>query len=179
MLCIFKISVNIFLKPAVNSQLFFRVTQIQRTVFYEMEKLIMNNKIKILIVDDKPENLHALETILNDLDIEIVKACSGADALKATLHNQFALAIIDIQMPEMNGYELAEFIRSEKDTLLLPIIFLSAIYSDEFHIFKGYEVGAVDFLAKPFNPDILISKVKVFVQIEKQKNNLKKKLPNE
>jgi len=136
----------------------------------------MNNKIKILIVDDKPENLHALETILNDLDIEIVKACSGADALKATLHNQFALAIIDIQMPEMNGYELAEFIRSEKDTLHLPIIFLSAIYSDEFHIFKGYEVGAVDFLAKPFNPDILISKVKVFVQIENQKKQLEKEI---
>jgi len=144
--------------------------------FLAIERITMNHKSKILIVDDKPENLFTLETILKDLDVDIVKAQSGADALKATLHNRFALAIIDIQMPEMNGYELAEYIRSEQETLHLPIIFLSAIYSDEFHIFKGYEVGAVDFLSKPYNPDILISKVNVFVQIENQRKQLEKEI---
>jgi len=136
----------------------------------------MYSKSKILIVDDKPENLHALEILLKDVDVDIIKATGGQDALKATIHNQFALAIIDIQMPEMNGYELAEYLRSQQETLNLPIIFLSAIYSDEFHIFKGYEVGAVDFLSKPFNPDILLGKIKVFVQIENQKKQLEKEI---
>ena len=136
----------------------------------------MNTKNKILIVDDKPENLHALELLLKDFDVEVIKASNGADALKATLYNRFALAIIDIQMPEMNGYELAEFIRSEQETIHLPIIFLSAIYSDDFHIFKGYEVGAVDFISKPYNPEILLSKVKVFVDIENQKKQLEKEI---
>jgi C4-dicarboxylate-specific signal transduction histidine kinase len=136
----------------------------------------MNTKSKILIVDDKPENLHVLETLLKDLDVEIVKALNGLDALKATIHHRFALAIIDIQMPEMDGYELAKFIRSEQDTRHLPIIFLSALYSDEFHIFKGYEAGAVDFLSKPYNPEILLSKINVFVQIENQKNQLENEI---
>jgi signal transduction histidine kinase/HPt (histidine-containing phosphotransfer) domain-containing protein/ActR/RegA family two-component response regulator len=129
---------------------------------------------KILIVDDKPQNLYALESVLNPLNARIIKANSGNEALIATLHHDFALAILDVQMPEMDGYELAEFIRSEDKTKFLPIIFLSAVYSDDFHIFKGYESGAVDFITKPFKPEILLSKVRIFLELSIQKLTLKK-----
>jgi two-component system cell cycle sensor histidine kinase/response regulator CckA len=127
---------------------------------------------KILIVDDKRENLYACEKILSELDAEIIKATDGDEALKASLHNDFALAILDVQMPKMDGYELAEFMRNDDKTRHLPIIFLSAVYTDESHIFKGYESGAVDFITKPFNPKLLLSKVKVFLSLDQQKRRL-------
>src|SRR5882672_7805193 len=99
----------------------------------------MNSKPKILIVDDKPENLVALERVLKDMDIELVKATSGNEALKATLHHNFALALLDIQMPEMDGYELAGILREEEKTHHLPFIFISAVYTDNLNVFKGYE----------------------------------------
>ncbi|MCF7912306.1 MAG: response regulator [Candidatus Cloacimonetes bacterium] len=136
----------------------------------------MNDQQKILIVDDKRENLIALERVLHDLDVEIIQVDCGNDALKATLNHDFALAILDVQMPEMDGYELAEFIRSEDKTKHLPMIFLSAVYFDETHVFKGYEAGGVDFVTKPYNPFYLISKVKVFLQLDKQKKELLEKI---
>ncbi|MCJ7600645.1 MAG: response regulator [Desulfobulbaceae bacterium] len=127
---------------------------------------------KILIVDDKPENLYACEKILGEVDAEIIKATDGNEALKACLHNDFALAILDVQMPKMDGYELAEFMRNDDKTRHLPIIFLSAVCTDESHIFKGYESGAVDFIIKPFNPKLLLSKVNVFLSLDQQKKRL-------
>lgn len=123
----------------------------------------MNTKPKILIVDDKPANLVALRTVLKDLDIELVEAESGNEALKATLHHDFALALLDIQMPEMDGYELAGILREEEKTAQLPFIFISAVYTDNLNVFKGYEKGAFSFITKPFQPEILINKVKFFI----------------
>ena len=123
---------------------------------------------KILIVDDKPENLVALRTVLKDLDIEIVEASNGNDALKATLRHDFALALLDIQMPEMDGYELAGILRGEAKTARLPFIFISAVYTDNLNIFKGYEKGAFSFITKPFQPEILLNKVKYFIEKHQQ-----------
>jgi len=129
----------------------------------------MNSKPKILIVDDKPENLFALRTVLKCLDIELVEATSGNEALKATLHHDFALALLDIQMPEMDGYELASILREEEKTSHLPFIFISAVYTDNLNIFKGYEKGAFSFIAKPFHPEMLINKVKFFIDEHQQR----------
>src|ERR1017187_3912683 len=128
----------------------------------------MNRKPKILIVDDKPENLFALRKVLKDLDIELIEATSGNDALKATLVHDFALALLDIQMPEMDGYELAGILREEEKTAHLPFIFISAVYTDNLNVFKGYEKGAFSFITKPFQPEILINKVKFFMKIHQQ-----------
>jgi two-component system, sensor histidine kinase and response regulator len=132
----------------------------------------MNVRPKILIVDDKPENLKALEVVLADLDVELIRAESGNDALKATLHHDFTLALLDIQMPEMDGFELASILREEEKTSHLPFIFISAIYTDNLNIFKGYEKGAFSFITKPFQPAILINKVKFFVEKHLQKLEL-------
>jgi two-component system sensor histidine kinase/response regulator len=142
----------------------------------------MNAKTKILMVDDKPENLIALRKVLRDLDVELIEASSGNEALKATLYHDFALALLDIQMPEMDGYELASILREEEKTAHLPFIFISAVYTDNLNVFKGYEKGAFSFITKPFQPEILINKVKFFVEKHQQEielfnlyNNLEKK----
>ena len=128
---------------------------------------------KILTVDDKPQNLYALEMVLLDaLDVEVIQATSGFDALNLTLEHKFCLAIVDVQMPEMDGYELVELLRSNVSTANLPIIFVSAIYSDEYHHRKGYDAGAVDFMSKPFIPEILLSKVRVFLDLYQQRVKL-------
>ncbi|OQX01107.1 MAG: hypothetical protein BWK80_60710 [Desulfobacteraceae bacterium IS3] len=129
----------------------------------------MNPLSKILIVDDKPENLYALESVLKAVDAEIIKAGNGNEALIATLNHDFALAVLDIQMPEMDGYELAELMQGDEQTRSIPIIFLSAVFSDDVHKFRGYESGAVDFITKPFDPDILLSKVKIFLELNRRK----------
>lgn len=134
----------------------------------------MSEKPKILIVDDKPENIFALESVLSELDAEVVKATNGNDALKATLNHRFALAILDVQMPGMDGYELAKLLRNNEKTMFIPIIFLSAVYSDDFHVFKGYQSGALDFLTKPHNPEILIEKTRIFLEQYQDKNKLEK-----
>lgn len=132
----------------------------------------MPDKPKVLAVDDKPQNLFALEQILQKLDVEICKATSGGDALGLALEHKFALAILDVQMPEMDGYELAELLRGNEATATMPIIFVSAIYSDEYHHRKGYDSGAVDFISKPFIPEILLSKVRVFIDLYEKRRDL-------
>ncbi len=132
----------------------------------------MDSKQKILIVDDKLENLFSMKQIMSDINIEIIAVASGNDALVASINHDFALAILDVQMPEMNGYELAEHLRSDEKTRTLPIIFVSAVYSSDFHVFKGYDSGAVDFLVKPFEARILISKLNIFLELDRQKNQL-------
>jgi|GEM_PF-411386 len=129
-------------------------------------------KPKILLVDDRPENLFALKQVLSLLEVETVAATSGNEALRATLANDFALAILDVQMPGMDGYELAALIRGDKKTRNIPIIFLTAVYSDSDHVSSGYESGAVDFITKPFVPEILLSKVKVFLELFEQRQQL-------
>lgn len=141
----------------------------------------MNARPKILLVDDRPENLIALEVVLKDMNVELVKTTSGNDALKQTLHHNFALALLDIQMPEMDGYELASILREEEKTAHLPFIFISAVYTDNLNVFKGYEKGAFSFITKPFQPEILINKVKFFIEKHQQEialYNLNKDLEN-
>lgn len=127
---------------------------------------------KILIVDDKQENLYALQKLLAALEVGVVPASSGFSAMELAVSHEFCLAIIDVQMPEMDGYELVEFLRNNLSTQTLPVIFVSAIFSDEYHHRKGYDAGAVDFISKPFNPDILLSKVKVFLELYRQRLQL-------
>ncbi|MFH0730783.1 MAG: histidine kinase dimerization/phosphoacceptor domain -containing protein [Pseudomonadota bacterium] len=124
---------------------------------------------KILIVDDKESNLVALQWVLKGVDAEIVKALSGEDALLSSLNHDFALAILDVQMPAMDGYELATLLRGDERTRHVPIIFLSAVYITDPYIFKGYASGAVDFITKPFKPEILLSKVNVFLDLDARK----------
>ena len=133
----------------------------------------------ILIVDDRPENLLVLERVLADCGAELVRADNGEAALKATLHQAFALAILDVQMPGMDGYELAEYLRGAAATRTLPIIFLTAVYSDDHHVFRGYEAGAVDFLTKPYRPEVLQAKVRVFLELDRQRRALERAVETE
>jgi signal transduction histidine kinase len=121
--------------------------------------------IKILLVDDEPKNLVALATILDDARYQLVQAESADEALLLLLKEEFALILLDIHMPEMSGFELAQLIKQRKKTACLPIIFLTAYYSEDQHILEGYETGAVDYLHKPINPAILRSKVAVFAEL--------------
>ncbi len=132
----------------------------------------MISKQKILIVDDKRENLVALRSVLRDLDAEVIEALSGNDALAATFDHNFALAILDVMMPGMNGFELAEHLRSDDATRLLPIIFVTALQPDEQNLFSGYEAGGIDYIVKPYNPAILLAKVRIFLEIDRQRREL-------
>ncbi|MCF8372301.1 MAG: response regulator [Bacteroidales bacterium] len=132
----------------------------------------MDDKPKILIVDDREENLVSLEIALNVFEVEFVRAYTGMEALQKTLNNEFALAIIDVQMPEMDGYETVELMRQSKHTKYLPVIFVSAIYKEDFHVVKGIESGAVDFISKPIIPEVLSGKVSVFLDLYIQKKEL-------
>ncbi|MBF0199829.1 MAG: response regulator [Desulfamplus sp.] len=129
---------------------------------------------KILIVDDIPENLFALEKILGTLDAVIIRASSGNEALALVLEHDFALIILDVQMPEMDGYEVAEILKYDEDTGRIPIIFVTAIDRDSTKELKGYGTGAVDFIFKPLNKSILISKVKVFLELHQIKTGLER-----
>ena len=121
--------------------------------------------VNILLVDDRAENLLALEAILEPLGQNLVRANSGPAALKCVLESEFATILLDVQMPGMNGFEVAEIIKSREKSRTIPIIFLSAISKEDAYVFKGYSMGAVDYVFKPFNPDVLRSKVAVFVDL--------------
>jgi len=131
-----------------------------------------NSCSKILIVDDNTFYLSLLKTILKDVEAEVLMGNSGKEALQLINENDFALAILDIQMPEMDGFELAGHIRNMQNRDLVPIIFLTAYFSDEIQMFKGYDNGAIDYLTKPVNKTIFISKVKIFLELDQQKRNL-------
>lgn len=124
-----------------------------------------SGKAKILLVDDRPENLLALEAILEPLGQELVRAESGADALRQLLRSDFAAILLDVQMPGLNGFETAEIIKSRERTRYTPIIFLTALSKDQEFVYRGYSVGAVDYMSKPLQPEILRSKVAVFVDL--------------
>ena len=121
--------------------------------------------IHILIVDDEPRNLSVLESILDDPEYLLVRAGSADEALLALVSDQFALLILDIRMPDMTGFELADIIKQRRKTAQVPIIFLTAYYNEDQHILEGYGSGAVDYLHKPVDPQILRSKVAVFAEL--------------
>lgn len=130
----------------------------------------LKDYINILIVDDRAENLLVLESILDEMECNIIKATSGNEALSLMLDHNFALVLLDVQMPEMDGFEVAELMRSNSRTRLTPIIFVTAISKEQKCIFKGYDVGAIDYLFKPIEPVILQSKVKFFIELYNHKN---------
>lgn len=134
------------------------------------------NQVKILLVDDLKENLFALEALLKRDDIEIFRAKSGTEALEFMIPHEFALALIDVHMPDMSGFELAEFMRGAKKTKNVPIIFVTATARDQCFSFKGYESGAVDFLPKPLDTFAVKSKVNIFIELYRQKNELENQL---
>ena len=128
----------------------------------------------ILIVDDKPANLLALRKILKRPGLNIIEAKSGNEALALLLEHDIALILLDVQMPDMDGFETAELMRGNEETKHIPIIFVTAISKEQKYVFKGYDKGAVDYLFKPLDPDILQSKVNVFLELHRQKEDLKK-----
>jgi response regulator RpfG family c-di-GMP phosphodiesterase len=125
----------------------------------------VDDKAKILLVDDREENLIALEAILSSLDQDLVRARTGEQALKALLTDEYAVILLDIVMPGMDGFETARDIKRRRKTRDVPIIFLTAVNSDPDYAFRGYAAGAVDFIAKPFDPWVLRAKVSVFVDL--------------
>jgi signal transduction histidine kinase/DNA-binding response OmpR family regulator len=131
-------------------------------------------KANVLLVDDRPENLLAMETILADLGQNLIRATSAREALRFLLVEDVALILLDVQMPGLNGFELAELIREREKTQRTPIIFVSATSRDEQYVFKGYSLGAVDYLTKPFEPEILKSKVRFFSELFHQHQEIKR-----
>ncbi len=127
---------------------------------------------KVLIVDDQPANLFALDALLSDLDVNLIHAGSGNEALGEMLRHEFALVLLDVQMPGMDGFEVAELMQKHDATRAIPIIFVTAMSTEERHVFQGYESGAVDYLFKPLDPVILASKVRVFLKLYRQKQEL-------
>lgn len=125
----------------------------------------MAEKAKILLVDDRPENIIALEAILGSLNHTLVSARSGDAALKALLTDEFAVILLDVLMPEMDGFETAAHIKRRPRTRDVPIIFLTALNSEPDYAVRSYTAGAVDYIAKPFDPWVLRAKVQVFVEL--------------
>src|SRR3984893_6840513 len=129
-------------------------------------------RMKILLVDDTPDNLVSLEATLSGLGEDLVLATSGKEALRQLLEVDFAAILLDVRMPEMDGFETAEMIRSRPRSRQIPILFLTG-YRNEEHLFRGYDLGAVDFLFKPIVPEVLRSKVAAFVELSRSNVKLK------
>ncbi len=126
----------------------------------------------ILLVDDAPENLFLIEAIINKMEVNLIKAVSGIEALSKSRDVELALAILDVRMPNMNGYELATRLNEERKGDKVPVIFLTASNFNELELFKGYNAGAVDYMFKPFNNEILLSKINVFLDIFRHKQKI-------
>jgi PAS domain S-box-containing protein len=132
-----------------------------------------SRQASVLLVDDQPENLLALEAVLKPLGLNTVRATSGEQALRRLLDEDFAAILLDVQMPGMDGFETAQYIKQRERTQHIPIIFLTAIDKERQQVFRGYSVGAVDYLFKPFDPDVLRSKVQIFVDLYEKNAALK------
>jgi two-component system, sensor histidine kinase and response regulator len=132
----------------------------------------MSVKPRVLMVDDVPANLVALEAALDGLDCELTPARSGNEALKHLLKGQFAVLLLDVQMPDMDGYEVAHWARSNEASREVPIIFLTAMHETEADVLRGYGSGAVDYLFKPINPHVLRSKVQIFLELHVSRQRL-------
>jgi signal transduction histidine kinase len=130
-------------------------------------------RISVLLVDDEPRNLLALEAVLSDLEVDLVSVQSGEAALRHLLENEVALILLDVRMPGIDGFETARLIRQRDKTQHLPIIFLTAIDRDEIDVFRAYEIGAVDYIFKPVQPEILRSKVRVFIELFRKNDEIR------
>src|SRR5436190_20909965 len=128
----------------------------------------------VLLVDDRPENLLALEGILEPLGQNLIHAHSGEDALRELLRHDVAVILLDVQMPVLDGFETARLIKQRERTSHVPIIFVTAISKEEEQVFLGYSAGAVDYVFKPFNPDVLRSKVSVFIELHEKNEQLRR-----
>jgi response regulator RpfG family c-di-GMP phosphodiesterase len=133
---------------------------------------IIGEKANILLVDDRPENLLALEGVLGDKDYSLFKATSGREALRMVIKHKFDLILLDVQMPGMDGFETAQLIHEKKSLEHIPIIFITAISKEQEYIHKGYSVGAENYLFKPINPDDLKSKVKTSLNYHRYKHQM-------
>ena len=131
-----------------------------------------SDHIPVLLVDDRQENLTALEELLEGTGISVFKATSGNEALSLSLKHDFALVLMDVRMPDMDGFETAELMRTNPKTSHLPIIFVTAAMKDTEHQFKGYDAGAFDYLLKPIEPTVLRSKMRVFCDLYEQRRRL-------
>ncbi|HEX8834908.1 MAG TPA: response regulator, partial [Abditibacteriaceae bacterium] len=127
----------------------------------------------VLIVDDRPENLLAMEGVLESLDCVLIRAASGDEALREVLVRDYAVILLDVQMPRMDGYETATLIKQREVSSHIPIVFVTAINTEPSHVYKGYTSGAVDYILKPFNPDILRSKVAIFIDLWRKTEQVK------
>jgi PAS domain S-box-containing protein len=132
-----------------------------------------SEKVNILLVDDQPHNLLALESILDEMGENLVKADSGRAALRALLDQEFAVILLDVQMPELDGFETATLVRQRDKSRDTPIIFLTALSHSEENVFRGYELGAVDYIFKPFHAEVLRAKVGVFVELFRKREAIK------
>lgn len=132
----------------------------------------MMERNKILIVDDRDENLHSLEVLLKEIDADIVRAKSGNEALQKMLERDFALILMDVQMPGMDGFETVKIMRQDQNLSSTPVIFLSAIYKEEKYLMEGIASGAVDFIVKPIQSEILLGKVRIFLNLYERKRRL-------
>jgi len=137
--------------------------------------MTMNNPITLLLIDDKESNLFALEQLLDKPDRVLLKATNGKDGLKIALNQEIDLILLDVQMPEMNGFEVAQVLKSNKRTRDIPIIFASAEMKERQSIIQGFEEGAVDYLSKPLDPELTKAKVAVLLKIQLQKRELMEK----
>jgi len=135
---------------------------------------LSEEKVNILLVDDQPQNLLALESILSETGERLVQAQSGRAALKALLDDEFAVILLDVQMPDLDGFETANLIRQRDRSHDTPIIFVTALSRSEENVFRGYELGAVDYIFKPFHPDVLRAKVSVFVELFRKREAIKR-----
>src|SRR5256714_15218578 len=136
--------------------------------------MISEEKINILLVDDSPTNLLALESILRAPDRNLIRASCGEEALRYLLDNEAALVLLDVYMPGIDGLETAELIRGREKSRDIPIIFLTANSTGVRHLSRGYSLGAVDYIVKPIDPAILCSKVNVLVELSKKTREIKR-----
>jgi PAS domain S-box-containing protein len=146
------------------------------TQLFPIEPAGKKEKIDILLVDDLPANLFALEALLAGEDYTLVQASSGPKALRCVLEQQFALILLDVFMPGMDGFETAELIRKRRQSMHTPIIFITASSSNENHVSKGYSLGAVDYIYKPIVPEILKAKVNIFAELHRKTQELAREL---
>lgn len=134
------------------------------------------HQVNVLLVDDKPANLLAMEALLADLGYHLVRAESGEEALKRALEYDFAVIVLDVQMPGLNGFEILKLLRQREATRLTPVIFNTATYTTDVMILQGYAAGAVDVLTKPLKPEILKAKVERFGEMHKEKMRLQREV---
>lgn len=137
-----------------------------------MKNINNETQPKVLVVDDDERNIYAIKKILQPLDIELHEALSGKDALTLAIRNNYAVIFLDVNMPEMSGYEVADALSGNSNTSSIPIVFVTAVYNDNAHILSGYESGAIDYLTKPICPEVLIAKTKIFIKLYNQQQKL-------